>query len=83
MRLLPLWAIRPVQSLRACTRVHFTFLTVEYYIHVNKMILIYWAYHFTKNRIFCDCDCKKIIMVLYRVYITGVCIELITATIVM
>jgi len=24
--LLPLWAIRPVQSLGACTRVHFTFL---------------------------------------------------------
>ena len=24
--LLPLWAVRPVQSLRACTRVHFTFL---------------------------------------------------------
>jgi len=23
--LLPLWAIRPVQSLSACTRVHFTF----------------------------------------------------------
>jgi len=22
--LLPLWAVRPVQSLRACTRVHFT-----------------------------------------------------------
>ena len=24
---LPLWAVRPVQSLRACTRVHFTFLS--------------------------------------------------------
>ena len=24
--LLPLWAVRPVQSLSACTRVHFTFL---------------------------------------------------------
>jgi hypothetical protein len=23
--LLPLWAVRPVQSLSACTRVHFTF----------------------------------------------------------
>ena len=26
--LLPLWAVRPVQSLSACTRVHFTFLTL-------------------------------------------------------
>ena len=26
--LLPLWAVRPVQSLSACTRVHFTFITV-------------------------------------------------------
>ena len=25
--LLPLWAVRPVQSLSACTRVHFTFFT--------------------------------------------------------
>ena len=25
MPLLPLWAVRPVQSLSACTRVHFTF----------------------------------------------------------
>jgi len=28
--LLPLWAIRPVQSLSACTRVHFAF-TVKLY----------------------------------------------------
>jgi len=27
--LLPLWAVRPVQSLSACTRVHFTFLTLN------------------------------------------------------
>jgi hypothetical protein len=26
--LLPLWAVRPVQSLSACTRVHFTFYTI-------------------------------------------------------
>ena len=29
--LLPLWAVRPVQSLSACTRVHFTF----FYHHVR------------------------------------------------
>ena len=34
----PLWAVRPVQSLSACTRVHFTFLllvqlqTVSYFV---------------------------------------------------
>ena len=35
--LLPLWAVRPVQSLSACTRVHFTF----FYLHVsNKQLFI-------------------------------------------
>ena len=29
--LLPLWAVRPVQSLCACTRVHFTFLYINIY----------------------------------------------------
>jgi hypothetical protein len=28
--LLPLWAVRPVQSLSACTRVHFTFVRFNY-----------------------------------------------------
>jgi hypothetical protein len=35
--LLPLWAVRPVQSLSACTRVHFTFTfgheRVELYLY--------------------------------------------------
>ena len=32
--LLPLWAVRPVQSLSACTRVHFTFFyhAIHYYV---------------------------------------------------
>ena len=29
--LLPLWAVRPVQSLSACTTVHFTFFTLLYF----------------------------------------------------
>jgi len=40
--LLPLWALRPVQSLRACTRVYFTFtlkLFVRFWIR-NKQITI-------------------------------------------
>ena len=32
--LLPLWAVRPVQSLSACTRVHFTLL----HLHVLKLL---------------------------------------------
>ena len=30
--LLPLWAVRPVQSLSACTRMHFTFVFLPYLI---------------------------------------------------
>jgi hypothetical protein len=29
----PLWTVRPVQSLSACTRVHFTFYSKTYYVH--------------------------------------------------
>ena len=29
--LLPLWAVRPVQNLSPCTRVHFTFFTYEFF----------------------------------------------------
>ena len=32
--LLPLWVVRPVQSLSDCTRVHFTYLTFTLYILV-------------------------------------------------
>jgi len=34
LTLLPLWTVRPVQSLSACTRVHFTFtFTFTFYCH--------------------------------------------------
>jgi len=36
--LLPLWAVRPVQSLSASTRVHFTF--TFYYIHTNYFRIV-------------------------------------------
>ena len=42
--LLPVWAVRPVQSLSACTRVHFT-LTMTY---ATVMLLI--LYHQQHNR---------------------------------
>jgi len=34
--LLPLWAVRPVQSLSACTRVHFTFTLLNHVVLVNQ-----------------------------------------------
>jgi hypothetical protein len=36
--LLPLWAVRPVQSLSACTRVHFTLLYISYSLgpHITR-----------------------------------------------
>jgi len=36
--LLPLWAVRPVQSLSACTRVHFTFLPFKMKHSVSQYI---------------------------------------------
>ena len=35
--LLPLWTVRPVQSLSACTRVHFTFFT----LHIPPQTALY------------------------------------------
>jgi len=39
--LLPLWAARPVQSLSACTRVHFNLLLLKHYTDDKK--LMGWA----------------------------------------
>jgi len=39
--LLPLWAVRPVQSLGACTRVHFTFYSWFHWILVQSCIDCY------------------------------------------
>ena len=51
--LLPLWAVRPVQSLRACTRVHFTFFFPSYktakwnICHVPTIHLtLYWRFSY-------------------------------------
>ena len=43
---LPLWAVRPVQSLSACTRVHFTPppLTSFRLFHYTLLIAIYYAH---------------------------------------
>ena len=37
--LLPLWAVRPVQSLSACTRVHFTFTTCLTLLKPNDLYI--------------------------------------------
>ena len=41
--LLPLWDVRPVQSLSACTRVHFTFtftLTLPYLYTTSRNVIL-------------------------------------------
>jgi len=37
--LLPLWAVRPVQSLSTCTRVHFTFVYVYLFVFVLSVLV--------------------------------------------
>ena len=39
--LLPLWAVRPVQSLSACTRVHFTFYRTHKFVCIYVCVCIY------------------------------------------
>ena len=46
--LLPLWAVRPVQSLSACTRVHFTVLCMDIYDY-RSAILLYRNYNCNLN----------------------------------
>ena len=42
--LLPLWAVRPVRSLSACTRVHFT-LPFSQYCYVSRQVLCDNRFH--------------------------------------
>ena len=49
--LLPLWAVQPVQSLSACSRVHFTFnlLLLQYMIEeIFKIASIQEGYYFQR-----------------------------------
>ena len=39
--LLSLWAVRPVQSLSACTRVHFTFTFFFYHYQLPKLLTVF------------------------------------------
>jgi len=62
--LLPLWAVRPVQSLSACTRVHFTFLPIRFHVGTSKTSLeqsvnLYtkmMAKHISQNRVSDRCN---------------------------
>ena len=60
--LLPLWAVRPVQSLRACTTVHFFLFVMEIFLHKNKNSVCFYTY----LEIFCGCHIKK-----YGLYINA------------
>jgi len=46
--LLPLWAVRPVQSLSACTRVHFTFNPLNAEFKPICYLLALLAHHFLR-----------------------------------
>jgi hypothetical protein len=52
--LLPLWAVRPVQSLSACTRGHFTFLyitpTHQYILLTNSSVLNTSLFNLNNNK---------------------------------
>jgi hypothetical protein len=63
--LLPQWAVRTVQSLNACTRVHFTF----YFILFNNKMLIFLQYIFVIHF-----NCDKIILKYFRFRCT-LCVE--------
>ena len=45
--LLPLWAVRPVQSLSACTRVHITFTFTFTLKHIYQQKQIFFFYSVT------------------------------------
>ena len=49
--LLPLWVVRPVQSLSACTRVHFTFCVSYIYVHITYNVLFHRVIKMAKKRI--------------------------------
>jgi len=49
--LLPLWAVRPVQSLSACTRVHFTFSFLLYIL--TRFITHFSLGYLNKGSLYC------------------------------
>jgi len=53
--LLPLWAVRPVQNLSACTRVHFTFTYNIFSVssRVNPLLRLYIVYRLLKTDTLC------------------------------
>jgi len=53
--LLPLWAVRPVQSLSACTRVHFTFFNfTHYHVLVIRQGRPIKSFSFSPHFIYCN-----------------------------
>jgi hypothetical protein len=59
--LLPLWAVRPVQSLSACTRVTFTLrFTVQAYKNCKTGPMIWSAESVTLHLVCCKVNCVNI-----------------------
>jgi hypothetical protein len=68
--LLPLWAVRPVQSLSACTRVHFTLIMVGPATEPCRWILTYDKTYYASLHSLVYCvKCKHSLMHGYGKYI--------------
>jgi len=60
--LLPLWAVRPVQSLSACTRAHFTFFILGYLCYLivlRKFDIICFFFFFRKSLVLAVCALQR------------------------
>jgi hypothetical protein len=55
--LLPLWAVRPVQSLSACTRVHFTFYCLFMGNKMGAKCRLFAAFREIRRVCVCVCVC--------------------------
>jgi len=68
LTLLPLWAIQPVQSLSACTKVHLTFIYIYIYIYVKLKCHCYIICQVLSFQ-FVECIAKIIKMIIIKVTI--------------
>jgi hypothetical protein len=70
--LLPLRAVQPVQSLSACTRVHFTFtFTLKVHTHVSMLASVYINYKEQNTRIHKNTNihlsrCKVVVIIIFN-----------------
>jgi len=50
LHVIPLWAVRPVQSLSACARVHFILSTLKFSVLVFRMLHFIYSHYYLCNR---------------------------------